>query len=105
MQTVTLSSKGQLVIPKSLRDQVHLNVGDELAVRVIGGEIRLRRLQMQAPSSVGLDAVAGCLAQKGQQKGRKKLSEAQVRQTIAQRLKSRDASSRDGTSRSSASDS
>jgi AbrB family looped-hinge helix DNA binding protein len=94
MQTVTLSSKGQLVIPKALRDQVHLNVGDELAVRVIGGEIRLRRLQMQAPSSVGLDAVAGCLAQIGQQKGRKKLSETQVRQAIALRLKSRDAASR-----------
>lgn len=44
MQSVTLSSKGRLVIPKTLRDQVHLNVGDELAVRVIGGEIRLRRL-------------------------------------------------------------
>ena len=90
MQTVTLSSKGQLVIPKTLRDQVHLSVGDELAVRVIGGEIRLRRLQMQAPVNGNLEAVAGCLAQKG----RKKLSAAQERQAIAQRLKSRDAASR-----------
>ena len=90
MQTVTLSSKGQLVIPKTLRDQVHLSVGDELAVRVIGGEIRLRRLQMQAPVHADLETVAGCLAQKG----RKKLSETQERQTIAQRLKSRDAASR-----------
>ncbi len=94
MQTVTLSSKGQLVIPKALRDQVHLSVGDEMAVRVIGGEIRLRRLQMQAPVNASLDAVAGCLAQKG----RKKLSDLQVRQTIAQRLKSRDAASRNAVS-------
>ena len=90
MQTVTLSSKGQLVIPKSLRDQVHLNVGDELAVRVFGGEIRLRRLLVQAPVNSDLEAVAGCMAQKGL----KKLSEPQVRQAIAQRLKSRDAASR-----------
>ena len=94
MLTVTLSSKGQLVIPKSLRDQVHLNVGDELAVRVIGGEIRLRRLQMQAPGNVELDAVAACLAQEG----RKRPSEAQVRQAIVQRLKSRDVASRSAAS-------
>lgn len=99
MQTVTLSSKGQLVIPKALRDQIQLNVGDELAVRLIDGEIRLRRLQLQAPTNRDLEAVAGCLAQKG----RRKLSDAQVRQAIAQRLKSLDASSRGAASRATAS--
>lgn len=42
METVKPSSKGQVVIPKSIRDAFHLHAGDEFVVTAVGGEIRLR---------------------------------------------------------------
>lgn len=37
----TLTSKGQLVIPKSVRDQLHLRAGAKLSVSVDGSRIVL----------------------------------------------------------------
>ena len=92
MHSVTLSSKGQLVIPKPLRDRAHLSLGDTLSVRVVAGEIRLRPLTRVEPDAQNsLESVAGCLSLKG----RKKLSDAQARQAILQRLKSRDSAARE----------
>ena len=36
MTTVQLSTKGQIVIPKEFREQLHLNEGDLLSVEVSG---------------------------------------------------------------------
>lgn len=85
METVTLSSKGQLVIPKELRRSAQLQAGDQFAVSYVEGEIRLRPLPAPAVSS--LDAVAGCLAKPG----RKRLSEEQTQAAIKARLKVRNA--------------
>ncbi len=85
METVTLSSKGQLVIPKELRRSARLQPGDQLAVSYVEGEIRLRPLP--APAATSLDAVAGCLAKPG----RKRLSEEQTQAAIKARLKARNA--------------
>lgn len=85
MDTVTLSSKGQLVIPKDLRRSAKLQPGDRLAVSYVEGEIRLRPLPALAASS--LDAVAGCLAKPG----RKRLSEQHTQAAIKARLKIRNA--------------
>lgn len=60
MATITLSSKGQLVIPKAVRQSAHLAPGDVLSVRYVEGEIRLRPVAAVMPSS--LAGVAGCLA-------------------------------------------
>ena len=60
METATLSSKGQLVIPRQVRALAHLMAGDEFAVNFVQGEIRLRRLNRAKASSI--DDVAGCLA-------------------------------------------
>jgi AbrB family looped-hinge helix DNA binding protein len=91
MHSVTLSSKGQLVIPKRLRDRVNLSLGDTLSVRVVAGEIRLRpMMSVRSDAQSSLESVAGCLALKG----RKKLSDAQTGQAIMQRLRSRDDASR-----------
>lgn len=81
MQTVTLSSKGQLVIPKPVRDSARLATGDVFSVRYVDGEIRLKPVMAGKP--VKLDEVAGCLAKPG----RKPLSEKQTRAIIAARLK------------------
>lgn len=81
METITLSSKGQLVIPKAVRQSAHLAPGDVLSVRYVDGEIRLRPVTVLAPTA--LAEVAGCLAKPG----RKALSQAQTRAAIQARLK------------------
>ena len=85
MNTVRLSSKGQLVIPKSVRDDAQVAAGSQLEVRYLDGEIRLRPI-VRAPATA-LDDVAGCLARAG----RKRLSEKQTQLAIKSRLKTRDA--------------
>ena len=85
METVTMSSKGQLVIPKGLRLSANLQPGDQLAVSYVGGEIRLRPLP--APATSSLDAVAGCLAKPGHQR----LSDEQTQTAIKARPKARHA--------------
>ena len=83
MVTITLSSKGQLVIPKSLRESAHLMPGDRLMVTLVKGELRLRRIADE--SSVTLEQVAGCLARPG----RVRLSEAKEKAAIKANLKTR----------------
>jgi AbrB family looped-hinge helix DNA binding protein len=85
MDTVTLSSKGQLVIPKAVREHAQVAPGSRFSVCWVDGEIRLRPLA-RAPA-VTLDEVAGCLARPG----RKRLSEAQTRAALRARLKARHA--------------
>lgn len=83
MLSVTLSSKGQLVIPKEVRKSVSLEEGDRLSVSVISGEIRLRRIEPASP--VTLEQVAGCLGKLG----RKSISEETLKTVIKERLKAR----------------
>ncbi len=83
METVTLSSKGQLVIPKAVRNDAHVVAGSQFEVRYLKGEIRLRPLS--APNISSLEEVAGCLAHPG----RKRLSEAAVQAAIRDKLKAR----------------
>ncbi len=85
METVTLSSKGQLVIPKEVRRSAQLQAGDQFAVSYVEGEIRLRPLP--ATTATSLDAVAGCLAKPG----RKRMSDEQTQAAIKARLKARNA--------------
>ncbi len=85
METVTLSSKGQLVIPKAVRDDAHVAAGSQFEVRYLEGEIRLRPLPAQGTTI--LDEVAGCLAKEG----RKRLSDAKVQASIRAKLKARHA--------------
>lgn len=88
METVKLSTKGQLVIPKEIRKAHHLAVGTEFVVSFVGDEIRLTPLPM-FPRTTVADA-AGLLAKRGQ----KGMSEAKIRASISKTLKARDASTR-----------
>ncbi len=85
METVTLSSKGQLVIPKGVRNDAHIAAGSRLQVLYLDGEIRLRPLPALTASS--LDSVAGCLFDPA----RKPLSDAQTQAAIKAKLKTRNA--------------
>jgi AbrB family looped-hinge helix DNA binding protein len=80
METITLSSKGQLVIPKAVRQSAHLAPGDVLSVRYVDGEIRLKPVSGVMPAS--LAQVAGCLAKPG----RKPMTAAQTRAAIKAKL-------------------
>ena len=81
MDTVTLSSKGQLVIPKAVREHAQVTAGSQLEVRYVDGEIRLRPV---APlPATTLNQVSGCLAKPG----RKRISGAKTQAIIKARLK------------------
>lgn len=84
METTTLSSKGQLVIPKNVRALANVAAGDAFQVQYLNGEIRLRPLARTTGTTV--DDVAGCLANAA----RTPLSEAQVQAAIKARLKAED---------------
>ena len=88
METVKLSTKGQLVIPREIRKAHHLAVGTEFVVSFVGNEIRLTPLPM-FPRTTVADA-AGLLAKRG----RKGTSEAKIRAGIRKTLKARDTATR-----------
>ena len=60
METATLSTKGQLVIPRQVRALAQLMAGDEFTVKYVQGEIRLRPLNRA--NATAIDDVAGCMA-------------------------------------------
>ena len=88
METVKLSTKGQLVIPKEIRKAHHLAVGTEFVVSFVGDEIRLTPLPIFPRTSV--TAAAGLLAKRGT----KGASEAKTRARISKTLKARDTATR-----------
>ena len=59
MMTVKLSSKGQLVIPKEVRQELGLKAGDELRVNVMDGKIVIRRQKDIEAKLAALDALYG----------------------------------------------
>ena len=67
MPKTRLSSKGQIVIPKPLRDALHWDAGAELSVEPSGDAIilRLAPRTWRLPTRAELDRVAGCLKYDG----------------------------------------
>lgn len=63
METTKLSSKGQVVLPKSVRDAGGWREGTEFIVEAVEGGVVLRPLKPFAPTS--LDEVAGMLQHQG----------------------------------------
>jgi AbrB family looped-hinge helix DNA binding protein len=80
METVKLSTKGQIVIPKGIRDIHHLSPGTEFAISFVGEEIRLKPLPAFPPASVA-DGL-GFLAKAGQPS----LSESETEAAITAQL-------------------
>jgi len=84
METVKLSSKGQIVIPKEIRETQHLTAGTEFFVTCVQGEIRLTPAPVYPKTKVG-DGL-GMLARKG----RGRLSDDETMRAIGGMLKERD---------------
>ena len=76
METVKVSSKGQIVIPKALREAGNIQAGTELIISAIADGLMLTPAQRIKPTKVA-DGL-GMLAKPG----RKKLSDAEVKAAV-----------------------
>ncbi len=88
METVKLSTKGQVVIPKEIREAGHLEAGMEFAIAFVDGKILMTPVPAVKPTT--FQEVAGCLYRTG----RKPLNEAQQKAAIARMIKARDDASK-----------
>lgn len=84
METVRVSSKGQIVIPKRLRAAFHIEAGSELVVSAEGDEIRLRQVEHRFPRTE-IAAGLGLLAKAG----RTAPSDSDLKRMIGTHLKQR----------------
>ena len=88
MDIVKVLSKGQIVIPNSLRESHHIQTGDRFIVTCVGNELRLKPAHVAEQS--GLKAVAGKL----QRPDAKKQSDKQINLRIAAQLRKEDKGSK-----------
>lgn len=78
MPMATLTSKGQVTIPKEVRDSLHLNTGDKIGFFITDhGEVLLR------PATKRVDEVFGMLHKSGQ----KSVSIEQMDLAIKQKMR------------------
>ena len=66
MQTTRVSSKGQVIIPKPIRDAYQLNAGQELEVEIVTQGILLKIKNKRAKST--LNDLIGCTGYQGKAK-------------------------------------
>lgn len=74
METTKLSSKGQVILPKVVRDARSWVPGTEFAVETVGDGVLLRPLRPFPPTTV--DEVHGCLKYKGRPKTLRQMEQA-----------------------------
>lgn len=84
METVKVSSKGQIVIPKALREAGNIQAGTELIISAIADGFMLTSPRRAKPTRVA-DGL-GMLAKSS----RKRLSDAEVKRRIGAMLKVQD---------------
>ncbi len=87
MKTTRISSKGQVVLPKSLRESQRWESGTELAVEARDGGVFLRTLQ-PFPGTT-MDRVFGCLKYKGKPKSVADMDRAVAKETRRRRGRGR----------------
>ena len=80
MVTATLTSKGQLTIPKAVRDSLHLHAGDRIAFVVHGDSEATMK-----PITKSVDEVFGRLHSPGQPQR----SVEEMKAVVAQRMRER----------------
>ncbi len=88
METVKLSSKGQIVIPKNIRDDLHLPAGTEFVISRTATGLTLTPTAIFPTTSVR--DVRGILAKRG----RHLPPEAELKASIKARLKARNDASK-----------
>ncbi len=88
--TVRVSSKGQIVIPKNLREAFHIVPGAEFVVVAVGDEIHLK----PAAATIKQTTVEAGLGLLSARAGRP-IPDKEIRRLIGQRLLSLDKGSKD----------
>lgn len=88
MPTITLSSKGQLVLPKEIRDRLHWEAGAKIQVEEVPGGVTLVSGKRLPPLKVS--EVAGMLRRPGM----KPLSIREMDESIAREVRRRHARGR-----------
>jgi AbrB family looped-hinge helix DNA binding protein len=83
-ETTRLSSKGQVIIPKALRDAYRWQPGQEFVVVDTGDGVLLREKRPFAPAT--LDEVAGLLPASGPARTLEEMDEA-IRKGVAARFR------------------
>jgi AbrB family looped-hinge helix DNA binding protein len=84
MVIVKVSSKGQIVIPKALRESRHIKTGAVFVITTVGDELRLTPAPVFEKTSI--KNAAGIL----HRSGRKYLSEEKTKQAIRQVIETLD---------------
>jgi AbrB family looped-hinge helix DNA binding protein len=87
MATTRLSSKGQIILPKAVRDSHHWAPGTDFSVEDTGDGVLLRPLKTAQPTR--LDDVVGCLRVKGRARTIKEMDAAIGREVRARRDRGR----------------
>ncbi len=87
MKTTRISSKGQVVLPKSLRESRKWQSGTELAVEAVDGGLFLRALQPFPGTTI--ERVFGCLNYKGKPKSVAEMDRAIAKETRRRRGRGR----------------
>ncbi|HEX5483511.1 MAG TPA: AbrB/MazE/SpoVT family DNA-binding domain-containing protein [Terriglobia bacterium] len=82
METTKLSTKGQIILPKAVRERRGWKAGTRFAAEEITGGVLLRPLRTFPPAQ--FDDVFGCLKHKGSAK-----TLAQMEESIARGVKER----------------
>lgn len=88
MKTVKLSSKGQIVIPKAMRDDLHLPPGTEFVINATATGLTLTPTTLFPKTTIR--EVRGFLAKRG----RSLPSDTDVKASIKAKLKARDDASK-----------
>jgi len=87
METTRLSTKGQAILPKTIRDAHGWDFGTEFVVEEAPGGIVLRPLKPFPPSR--FEDVAGCLQYKGRAKTLKQMEDAISKELRQRRARGR----------------
>lgn len=87
METTRLSSKGQIILPKAVRDAHDWRPGTEFAVENTGEGVLLK--PVKALQNVRLEDVFGCLRHKGKARTLKEMEEAVGQEVRARHARGR----------------
>ena len=74
METTRLSSKGQVILPKSVRDARNWKAGTQFGVEVVGEGVLLRPLKPFGAAT--FEQVFGCLKYSGRRKTLRQMEKA-----------------------------
>jgi AbrB family looped-hinge helix DNA binding protein len=84
----TVSTKGQVILPKAIRDQLGWDAGTRLSVEQTAGGVLLKPLTTAFPPTRP-DDVFGCLAYKGKPKSLEEMDAGIIAEVVSRHARGR----------------